>query len=44
MPVELQIQTYPEEKLEEKNIDDLLLRRTHNLIRIIVEARITAEE
>ena len=44
MPVELQIQTYPEEPITGENFDDLLLRRTHNLIGTTVEARITAKE
>ena len=44
MPIELQIQTYPEESVTDENFDDLLLRRTHNLIGTIVEARIIAKK
>jgi transposase InsO family protein len=44
MPIELQIQTYPEEPITSENFDDLLLRRTHDLIGTTVEARITAKE
>src|SRR6266496_6012975 len=44
MPVELQIQTYPEEPITSENFNGLLLRRTHDLIGTTVEARITAKE
>jgi hypothetical protein len=44
MPVELQIQIYPEELITSENFDDLLLKKTHNLIRITVKTRITAKE
>jgi hypothetical protein len=42
--VELQIQTYSEKLIVSENFDDLLLRRTYNLIGIIVEARIIAKK
>ena len=44
LPVELEIQTYPEEPITDRNLDDALIRRTHDLIGITVEARITAKE
>ena len=44
LPVELEIQTYPEEPITDRNLDDALIRRTHDLIGITAEARITAKE
>src|SRR6185369_9848063 len=44
LPVELEIQTYPEEPITDENFDDILMRRTHELIGTTVEARITAKE